>query len=58
MKIVKDNDSHAVELYWNDLTTDTQMELTKIFGGNENYDVFPIAILPLDEDYELKEEES
>lgn len=41
MKVIGD----TIELYWDDLCTETQKELEKMLGDNGNYDVFPIAIL-------------
>jgi hypothetical protein len=33
------------DIYWNDLTTETQAELFKLMGDNGNYDVFPIGTI-------------
>jgi len=41
------------EIYWNDLTPDTQQRLREFLGGdNGNYDIFPIATLQIEEDDE------
>ena len=41
------------EIYWNDLTPETQQRLRESLGDNNgNYDVFPIATLEIEEDDE------
>ena len=40
----------TVEIYWNDLTKEKQKELLEIFGDNNNYDVFPIATIEIEEE--------
>ena len=40
-----DNEGY-LELYWNDLTKETQDKIIEIFGDNCNYDVFPMVSLP------------
>ena len=34
-----------IEIYFNDLTPEKQQEIIEAFGGNNNYDVFPIAMI-------------
>lgn len=36
-----------IELYWDDLSQETQKELLTIWGDNGNYDVFPIITMPV-----------
>ena len=43
-------DSASVEIYWNDLTAEKQAELLEVFGENGNWDVFPIAEIPIPEE--------
>jgi hypothetical protein len=31
------------DIYWNDLSAETQAELLNLIGDNGNYDVFPIV---------------
>ena len=38
-----------VSIYWNDLTTEKQAEILAAFGENCNFDVFPIANIPITE---------
>lgn len=40
----------TIELFWKDLTEAKQKELLDIFGDNCNWDVFPIAVLEVDEE--------
>lgn len=40
-----------IDIYWDDLTPEKQEELLAAFGGQENWDVFPIASIP-EPDYE------
>ena len=39
-----------VSIYWNDLTTEKQAEILAAFGENCNFDVFPIANIPISEE--------
>ena len=34
-----------IEIYFDDLTPEKQQEIIEAFGGKNNYDVFPIAII-------------
>lgn len=36
-----------ISIYWNDLTPAKQAEILEAFGDNRNFDVVPIAELPL-----------
>ena len=37
------------EIYWNDLTEETQKELYKFLGNeNGNYDIFPLAVIEIE----------
>lgn len=38
-----------VSIYWNDLTPAKQAEILAAFGENCNFDVFPIANIPISE---------
>ena len=40
----------TIEIYWNDLTREKQEELLNVLGDNGNYDVFPIAIIEVEND--------
>jgi len=40
----------TIEIYWNDLTREKQLELLNALGDNGNYDVFPIAIIEVEND--------
>ena len=43
----------AFEFYWNDLTEECQNRFAEFLGGeNGNYDVFPFAILEIEEEKE------
>mgnify|MGYP006976966701 CR=1 FL=1 len=35
-----------VEIYWDDLTEEKQREILEMFGDNQNFDQFPVAVLP------------
>lgn len=37
-----------IEIYWKDLTEEKQKEILEAFGNNCNFDVFPIAEIPVD----------
>lgn len=40
----------TIEFYWNDLTEKKQKEIIDLIGDNNNWDVFPIATLDIEED--------
>ena len=40
----------SIEIYWQDLTPAKQSEILQAFGGNGNYDIFPIATLDVPEE--------
>lgn len=40
----------GIELYWEDLTADSQKKILDIFGENCNWDVFPITTIPMEDD--------
>jgi hypothetical protein len=40
----------GIELYWEDLTTDSQKKILDVFGENCNWDVFPITTIPVEDD--------
>ena len=42
----------SIPIYWEDLTPQKQAEIFAAFGGNCNYDAFPIAEIPLTEETE------
>jgi hypothetical protein len=44
-----------IEIYFDDLTKEKQMEIIEAFGENGNFDVFPIAEIMTDEDYDDEE---
>ena len=41
-----------VEIYWDDLTEEKQKEILEVFGDNQNFDLFPAAVLPGPEEAE------
>lgn len=41
--------AETIEIYWDDLTSEKQKEILAAFGENCNYDVFPIAVIPIEE---------
>ena len=41
-----------IEIYWNDLTPEKQKEIIETIGDNNNWDVFPIATVDIEEDQE------
>ena len=43
----------AYEIYWGNLNKETQKELLELMGDNGNYDVVPIATIPI----KMKQEE-
>ena len=42
----------SIPIFWDDLTWQKQMELREALGGNGNYDVFPIAEVPVPDEEE------
>jgi len=40
----------TIEFYWNDLTEKKQKEIIELIGDNNNWDVFPITTLDIEED--------
>ena len=40
----------TIEIYWNDLTEEKQQELLNLLGDNQNWDVFPIAEIEIEEE--------
>lgn len=41
-----------IEIYLDDLAAEKQQELLNHFGENNNWDVFPIAVIEIEEDEE------
>lgn len=39
-----------IQIYWDDLTKEKQNELSEVLGDNNNYDIFPIATIVIDDD--------
>ena len=39
-----------IQIYWKDLTEEKQNELLEVLGDNNNYDIFPIATIIIDDD--------
>lgn len=39
----------TIEIYWGDLTAEKQAEILAAFGDNCNFDVFPIAVIPVED---------
>ena len=40
----------TIEIYWNDLAEEKQQELLNLLGDNQNWDVFPIAEIEIEEE--------
>ena len=40
----------TIEIYWNDLTEEKQQELLNLLGDNQNWDVYPIAVIEIEEE--------
>lgn len=36
-----------IEIYFNDLSLQKQQEILEVLGNNGNYDVYPIAVIPV-----------
>lgn len=43
-------EDNSIEIYLYDLTEKKQREILDALGNNGNYDVFPIAVIPVGED--------
>ena len=39
-----------IEIYWSDLTEEKQQEFLNLLGDNQNWDVFPIAEIEIEEE--------
>ena len=39
----------TIEIYWNDLTKEKQKEIVDIIGEDGNYDIYPIAIIEIED---------
>ena len=50
MQIVKRNNETTVELFWEDLCSETQEKLMELMGDHGNYDVIPFAILNIEQE--------
>jgi hypothetical protein len=46
-KIMSDN---TIEILFDDLTPEKQAEVLAKLGNNGNFDIFPIAVIPVGED--------
>lgn len=42
----------SIPIFWDDLIWQKQMELREALGGNGNYDIFPIAEVPVPDEEE------
>ena len=40
----------TIEIYWDDLSEKKQQEILNVLGNNENYDIFPIATIEVEEE--------
>lgn len=38
-----------IEIYFDDLNSSAQKNIVTVFGDNNNFDVFPLAVIPLDD---------
>jgi hypothetical protein len=47
MKVEQRNGELWADIYWDDLSAETQAELLDLMGDNGNFDVFPIASINL-----------
>ena len=39
----------TIEIYWNDLTKEKQKKIVDIIGDDGNYDIYPIAIVEIED---------
>ena len=39
-----------IEIYWNDLNAEKQAEIIREIGDDNNWDVFPMATIDIEED--------
>lgn len=44
------NADHCLEVYFDDLNSHAQRDVIAVFGDNNNFDVFPLAVIPIPED--------
>ena len=42
-----------IRIFWDDLTQSKQKEILAAFGDNCNYDVFPVAEIPTEDDPDM-----
>ena len=54
IKLMRLFHAESIPIFWDDLTPQKQLELREALGGNGNYDIFPLAEVPVP----FKEEES
>ena len=47
---IKEDTMMTIEIYWDDLTKEKQRELLNLLGDNQNWDVFPIAEIEIEEE--------
>ena len=40
----------TIKIFWGDLTPEKQQEILELLGDNQNWDVFPIVELEVEED--------
>ena len=40
----------TIEIYWNDLTEKKQKEIVELIGSDNNWDVFPMVTLEIEEE--------
>lgn len=51
---------NVIQIFWEDLSSRKQQEILDTFGDNCNFDVFPIAEIPIDVDqgeYQYEDDE-
>lgn len=44
--------NNSLEIYFDDLTEEAKKEIINNIGGNGNYDIFPIAEIPIGEGHD------
>lgn len=44
------NADRCLEVYFDDLNSHAQRDVIAVFGDNNNFDVFPLAVIPIPED--------